>query len=92
MTPADRIIEAVAENLMVSVSAIKSQDKSRKVTKARHIAMAVIRRRCSLSCGQISRKFFGKDDHSTVKYACNKVASDPELSELADDIESGLTA
>ncbi|MBQ2956830.1 MAG: chromosomal replication initiator protein DnaA [Clostridia bacterium] len=81
ITP-DGLIKQVAEFYRVTEADIVSQRRNREVAKARQVAMYLIREQTQLSTTRIGELFGGRD-HSTVMYACDKVAelaeSDPQM-------------
>ena len=79
----DEIQRAVAEFFSVSVPELQSKSKVRSLAHARHAAMYLARKLTGASLKETGGHFGGRD-HSTVKYACDKVAA-----ELA---EGGRTA
>lgn len=70
--PIEAIVSRVAERYGVSVGAVMSDRRQRRVTWARHVAMYLSRRHTPFSLPRIGRAFRGRD-HSTVMYACDKV-------------------
>ena len=81
VTP-EALIKKVASFYQVSEADILSTRRNREVAKARQVAMYLIREINHLSTTRIGELFGGKD-HSTVMYACDKVAemmqTDPTL-------------
>lgn len=72
VTP-ESLIKKVAAFYQVSEADIVSQRRNREVAKARQVAMYLIREINHLSTTRIGELFGGRD-HSTVMYACDKVA------------------
>jgi len=72
VTP-EGLIKKVASFYQVSEADIVSQRRNREVAKARQVAMYLIREINHLSTTRIGELFGGRD-HSTVMYACDKVA------------------
>jgi chromosomal replication initiator protein len=72
MTP-DRIVAAVAERFSVKTEALFGERRTRSITLPRQVAMYLMRQLTDLSLVEIGRMFGGRD-HTTVIYACEKVA------------------
>lgn len=72
ITP-ESLIKQVAEYYQVTEADMTSQRRNREVAKARQVAMFLIRELTQLSTTRIGELFGGRD-HSTVMYACEKVA------------------
>ena len=72
MTP-DRIVTSVAERFGVRSEALIGQRRTRSVAMPRQVAMYLTRQLTELSLVEIGRLFGGRD-HTTVLYACEKVA------------------
>ncbi|MGH7740590.1 MAG: chromosomal replication initiator protein DnaA [Candidatus Eiseniibacteriota bacterium] len=72
MTP-DRIVTSVAERFGVRTEAMLGQRRTRSVAMPRQVAMYLTRQLTELSLVEIGRMFGGRD-HTTVIYACDKVA------------------
>ena len=85
LTP-EAMIKKVAEFYQVTEADIVSQRRNREVAKARQVAMYLIREQTQLSTTRIGELFGGRD-HSTVMYACDKVA---ELAETDGKLMSEL--
>ena len=67
----------------VTAEAVMSTERSRQVARARMVVMAVARR-AGHTTVEIARHF--SRDHTTVVYACEKVARDPRLRLAADRV------
>ena len=82
------IEEIVAENYGVSISELKSKNKTDRIAFARQVAMYLMCTLTDKSLPEIGELF--KKDHSTVIYARNKITqmmnSDPFLSEQINSI------
>ena len=85
LTP-EAMIKKVAEYYQVTEADIVSQRRNREVAKARQVAMFLIREQTQLSTTRIGELFGGRD-HSTVMYACEKVA---ELSQADGKLQGEL--
>jgi chromosomal replication initiator protein len=72
MTP-DRIVASVSERFGVRSDALLGQRRTRSVAMPRQVAMYLTRQLTDLSLVEIGRMFGGRD-HTTVMYACEKVA------------------
>jgi chromosomal replication initiator protein len=72
MTP-DRIVASVSERFGVRTDALLGQRRTRSVAMPRQVAMYLTRQLTELSLVEIGRMFGGRD-HTTVMYACEKVA------------------
>jgi chromosomal replication initiator protein len=79
---AARIQSAVAERLDLKVSELRSKSRQRAVAFGRQVAMFLCRELTDASLPEIGRSFGGKD-HSTVLYACTKIAA---LEEADEDV------
>ena len=82
----DQVLEYVSDRFGVEVEDIVGSGRSAQVSKARHIAMYLIRELTELSFPNIGA-YFGKD-HTSVIYAWNKIrnstAKDPGLKRSVD--------
>ncbi len=94
LTP-ERIVALVAEHFGVKGDALFGQRRTRSVTMPRQVAMYLLRQLTELSLVDIGRMFGGRD-HSTVIYACEKVASmvtaDSEFAERINGLISTLAS
>jgi chromosomal replication initiator protein len=72
MTP-DRIVASVSERFGVRSEAMFGPRRTRSVAMPRQVAMYLTRQLTDLSLVEIGRMFGGRD-HTTVIYACEKVA------------------
>jgi chromosomal replication initiator protein len=73
MTP-ERILSAVAERFGVKIELLCGQRRTQSVALPRQVAMYVMRQLTTLSLAEIGRAFGGRD-HTTVMYACDKIAT-----------------
>ncbi|MEO1005681.1 MAG: chromosomal replication initiator protein DnaA, partial [Cyanobacteria bacterium J06638_38] len=69
----DTILAVSAQMLNVSTEELKSSSRRREISRARHIAMYLMRQYTDLSLPRIGEKFGGKD-HTSVMYSCDKIA------------------
>lgn len=69
----ETIIEVAVEILNVSVEDLKGNSRRREISRARQIAMYLMRQHTDLSLPRIGEKFGGKD-HTTVMYSCDKIS------------------
>jgi chromosomal replication initiator protein len=69
----DDIVRRVAASFGVAVDRILGRERSRDVALPRQIAMYLLREEANISLPQIGEVLGGRD-HTTVMYACNKVA------------------
>lgn len=68
----DKIIEEVARTYQVTPEDIRSQKRNAAVSKARQVAMYVVREITQMSMVEIGQTFGGRD-HSTVVYALRQM-------------------
>ncbi len=68
-----QVVELVAETFGVPVERLLSKERSRKVVLPRQVAMYLLREEGRISLPQIGEALGGRD-HTTVMYACEKVA------------------
>lgn len=73
----DEIVRKVAETFGISIAEMLGRDRSRQVALPRQIAMYLLREEANLSLPQIGEALGGRD-HTTVMYACEKVADSLE--------------
>ena len=94
LTP-DRIVVAVSERFNVRNEALFGPRRTRSIALPRQIAMYLMRQLTNMSLVEIGRMFGGRD-HSTVIYACEKVASqvgaDPAFADKINTLISTLAA
>ncbi len=72
LTP-ERILAVVAERFNVRIDAMCGSRRTRSVALPRQVAMYLLRQLTELSLVEIGRIFGGRD-HTTVIYACDRVA------------------
>ncbi len=68
----DELAHLVAERYGVTVDAMRGKRRTSTVAEARQVTMYLCRQLTSLSLADIGQRF-GKRDHTTVLYACDKV-------------------
>jgi chromosomal replication initiator protein len=69
----DDVVSKVADSFGIAVDRILGRERSRDVALPRQIAMYLLREEANISLPQIGNAIGGRD-HTTVMYACNKVA------------------
>jgi chromosomal replication initiator protein len=69
----ENIQKTVAEYYKIKVSEMYSKKRSRNVARPRQVAMALAKELTHLSLPDIGEAFGGRD-HTTVLYACRKIA------------------
>lgn len=69
----DQVIAVVAREFGISVDDMCGRDRSREVALPRQVAMYLMREEANISLPQIGEALGGRD-HTTVMYACDKVA------------------
>ncbi|HEY9086901.1 MAG TPA: chromosomal replication initiator protein DnaA [Anaerolineaceae bacterium] len=67
------VVTAVANVFGVSVEQLLGRDRSREIALPRQVAMYLMREMANVSLPQIGESLGGRD-HTTVMYACDKVA------------------
>jgi chromosomal replication initiator protein len=70
---AKQVVTAVASMFGISAEKLLGRDRSREVAWPRQIAMYLLREEGNVSLPQIGEAMGGRD-HTTVMYACDKVA------------------
>jgi chromosomal replication initiator protein len=73
LTP-ERVVTVVAERFGVKSEALCGQRRTRNVAMPRQVAMYLMRQVTDMSLVEIGRIFGGRD-HTTVMYACDKIAT-----------------
>ena len=69
----ENIQRAVAQHFKIRVIDLTSKKRSRSIARPRHIAMALAKELTNHSLPEIGDAFGGRD-HTTVLYACRKIA------------------
>jgi len=77
----DRILEIVADTFSITQEELLSRNRSRKIALPRQIAMYLLRDMVNASFPQIGKTMGGRD-HTTVLYACEKIANLIERDDL----------
>ena len=94
LTP-ERIIALVSERFSIRTDALFGQRRTRSVVLPRQVAMYLLRQLTDLSLVEVGRTFGGRD-HTTVLYACEKVAlqvaSDPSFADKINAMISTLAS
>ena len=88
MTP-ERIVAAVTDRFGIKSDALCGKRRTRNVALPRQVAMYLMRQLTDLSLVEIGRLFGGRD-HTTVLYACDKVAVMISADTLFQDKINGL--
>lgn len=68
----DAIIAAVCDLLRATPEALAGKRKDRRTSRARHIAMYLVRTHCDLTYKETAAHFGGRD-HTTVLYGCQEI-------------------
>ncbi len=83
----ERILKVVGQHYHVSVADLKGKRRTKAIALPRQVAMFLARELTDRSYPEIGQKMGGRD-HSTVMYACTKIAKAVETdSELRREIE-----
>jgi chromosomal replication initiator protein len=86
--PPANMIEAVARQLEVASSDIRSQKRARALTYARHVAMYLLRQDSCMTYAAIAR-LMNKKDHSTIVHAYSQLEHELKVSpSLRADIDA----
>lgn len=90
----DHIQKEVAEYYRIKFSDMLSKRRTRAIARPRQIAMCLAKELTNHSLPEIGEKFGGRD-HTTVLYACHKIAelreSDPDIAEDYKNLHRKLT-
>ena len=87
----EKIQKRVAEHFKIRTSDILGSNRSRSIALPRQVAMYLCRKLTSHSFPEIGT-FFGNKDHTTVMFACKKIAERTEADEELRGIVQLLTA
>jgi len=89
----DTIVEEVARTFNVTPEEIKSSNRRANLSKARQIAIYLVKDITNMSMEQIGNEFNGRH-HSTIVYTCQQVEKnmefDPKVKETILDIKKNL--
>ena len=89
----DTIVEEVARTFNVTPEEIKSSNRRANLSKARQIAIYLVKDITNMSMEQIGNAFNGRH-HSTIVYTCQQVEksmeNDPKIREMIQDIRKNL--
>ena len=89
----DTIVEEVARTFNVTPEEIKSSNRRANLSKARQIAIYLVKDITNMSMEQIGNEFNGRH-HSTIVYTCQlvekKMEFDPKVKEMIRDIKKNL--
>jgi len=77
----DQVMEVVARTFDINVDDLLNRDRSKKFALPRQVAMYLLRELGNISLPQIG-EILGGRDHTTVMYACDKIADMVERDEL----------
>jgi chromosomal replication initiator protein len=88
MTP-ERVVTTVAERFNVKPDVLCGKRRTKTVVLPRHVAMYLLRQLTDLSLTEIGRLFGGRD-HTTVIYACDKVAEMMHVDSAFGDKVNGV--
>ena len=69
----NQVVEAVASAFGLTIDQLRGRERTRKVAFPRQVAMYLLREEVNASLPQIGATLGGRD-HTTVMYACDKVA------------------
>lgn len=87
------VAQKVCDYFRVDVQRVRSASRQQSLVQARQMAMYLVREMTATPLTQIGR-YFGNRDHTTVMYACRKVADDVKkdhfLSQACRDIRAQL--
>jgi chromosomal replication initiator protein len=76
-----QVVNAVARAFGISREQMQSKDRSREIALPRQVAMYLMREEANATLLQIGASLGGRD-HTTVMYACDKVAAMIEKDDL----------
>ncbi len=89
----DTIVDEVARTFNVTAEEIKSSNRRANLSKARQIAIYLVKDITNMSMEQIGNAFNGRH-HSTIVYTCQQVEksmeTDPKIREMIHDIRKNL--
>ena len=89
----DTIVDEVARTFNVTAEDIKSSNRRANLSRARQIAIYLVKDITNMSMEQIGNAFNGRH-HSTIVYTCQQVEknmeADPKIREMIQDIRKNL--
>ena len=89
----DTIVDEVARTFNVTADEIKSSNRRANLSKARQVAIYLVKDITNMSMEQIGTAFSGRH-HSTIVYTCQQVEknmeNDPKIREMIQDIRKNL--
>ena len=89
----DTIVDEVARTFNVTADEIKSSNRRANLSKARQVAIYLVKDITNMSMEQIGTAFSGRH-HSTIVYTCQQVEknmeNDPKMREMIQDIRKNL--
>jgi chromosomal replication initiator protein len=89
----DDVIKAVAAHYRLKITDIKGKRRTKAIAWARQVAMYLSRELTQSSFPEIGQKMGGKD-HSTVMYACSKLAAEvkenPDVLQQVETLKTSL--
>jgi chromosomal replication initiator protein len=84
----DVILKAVCQHFQITLADLKGKRRTKGLSHPRQVAMYLCRELTSASFPEIGQKIGGRD-HSTVMYACSKIATAlPLNSDLRSQVET----
>lgn len=90
----DTVVDEVARTFNVTSEEIKSSNRRANLSKARQIAIYLVKDITNMSMEQIGAAFNGRH-HSTIVYTCQQVEknmeADPKVKEMIQNIKKNLT-
>ena len=84
----DAIKQAVADYYGIAAAELTAKRRSREVVIPRQVAMFLAREMTDLSLTQLGAAF--QRDHSTILPACDKVAEDPAMTSILEDLRHAV--
>ena len=84
----DAIKQAVADYYGIAAAELTAKRRSREVVIPRQVAMFLAREMTDLSLTQLGAAF--QRDHATILHACDKVAEDPAMTSILEDLRHAV--
>jgi chromosomal replication initiator protein len=81
------VLQAVSVYYRVTASDLAGQQRERKISYARQMAMYLFREEAKLSLVEIGRQLGGRN-HSTIIYGCDRVAEQRDVGRVKDDLHA----